>query len=564
MEGIKDFKKKLAVVFDNDLKTTVWSNYLDYFIISCIILSTISIFVSTLNIPPTVESTLQVIDIFTVIVFTIEVSLRIWVADIIDPRFKGIWGRIRYCFTFFGFIDVVSTYSFYIAMFLPLPYSILKALRVLRLLRVFRYMRSFRLLQEAITSKSKEMLISLQFLVIVTLMLSFILFFYENSAQPNIYSDGLTSIVWAFVQYIGDPGGFAEAGPITFAGKIIACIISILSIALFAVPAGLIGAGFSEAIEKDIKKEEIKENTNDMKKAFERKLDRPTGFQVVPPYLSIIDIQTRLGMKVDDIMDVVENSNEFRLINLAQTHPIDEHPTDKLAVEHFMVNRPYGCCIDRGSKITIISPSNISDPCIGNFSYYLALIGGFNYISREIGELCPYKSYYAFTDRDTHEENLAAYMNELENLTSREGSWTLTSLVASGILEPEYPTQFHFSAGGKKGDESFEGDNLLVQDMATYRAFYEDLSAELKTKFNLDSDHQKYHGATSSNIFARRYSAGKECKNNILLRTAWSACLWDSNRISIAKTIADAINKHLNSGNEIAYDAELKVKRLGY
>jgi voltage-gated potassium channel len=155
-------------------------------------------------------------------------------------------------------------------------------------------------------------------------------------------------------------------------------------------------------------------------------------------------------------------------------------------------------------------------------------------------------------------------MADLENFVSRENSWTLTSLVASGASEPAYPTMFHFSAGGKKGDESFEGENLLINDTAAYRAFYEELSAELKLKFDMDSDHQKYHGATSSNIFARRYSAGKECKNNILLRTAWSACLWDSRRIAIAKTIADVMNKHFNSGNEIIYDANLKVKKIGY
>ena len=133
------------------------------------------------------------------------------------------------------------------------------------------------------------------------------------------------------------------------------------------------------------------------------------------------------------------------------------------AVEHFTVNRPYGCCIDRGSKITIISPSSLVDPCSGNFAYYLALIGGFNYISREIGELRPYRSYYSFDDRYTQEKNLALYMEDLENLTSRKGCWTLTSLVASGANEPSYPTVFHFSAGGAKGDESFDGDNVAME-----------------------------------------------------------------------------------------------------
>ena len=137
MSNIKDLKKKLARVFDNDLKTEQWGNILDYTIIGLIVLSTLGVFVSTFNVSPTCELVLHIIDIVTVIAFTIEVTLRIWVADEVDARYKGIWGRVKYCCTFYGLIDVLSTYSFYVALFFPLPYAVLKSLRVLRLLRVF-------------------------------------------------------------------------------------------------------------------------------------------------------------------------------------------------------------------------------------------------------------------------------------------------------------------------------------------------------------------------------------------------------------------------------------------
>ncbi len=546
------------------MRTKQWENIPDYIIIGLIVLSTLSVFISTFDVSPAFQQVLNVFDIVTVVIFTIEVSLRIWAADESDPEYKGFWGRVKYCFSFYGLIDILSTYTFYVAFFIPLPYAMLKVLRVARLLRVFRYLRSFRMLQQAFSSKSKEMLISLQFLVIITLILSFILFFYEHAAQPDVYDNGVTSVVWAFAQYIGDPGGFADTPPVTLVGRIIACIIGLLGIALFAVPAGLIGAGFSEAMEEELHKEVVNDNIKKLRKAFSRKLDRPTGFQVVPPFLSICDIQARMGLKVDDIMDAVEDSPNFRLVNLAATQTVDEHPQDKLAVEHFIINRPYGCCIDRGSKVTVIAPASLVDPCTGNFAYYIALIGGFNYISREVGELRPYRSYYVFEDRYEQEENLPLYMEDLERLTSREGSWTITSLVASGANEPSYPTQFHFSAGGKKGDESFEGENLIVENMAAYRAFYDDVTAELEQKYGLTSDHQRYHNVSSHNVFARKYSEGKGSKNNIVLRTAWSVCLWDSRYIAIAKTIADAINRHFENDIEKTYVADLKEKRSGF
>lgn len=564
MTKIEKFRKQLACVFDKDLRTKQWENYADYAIIGLILISTISVFVSTFNISPLCEQVLYVIDIVTVIAFTIEVSLRIWVADEINPKYLGFWGRVRYCFTFYGLIDILSTYTFYISIFLPLPYTVLKSLRVVRLIRVFRYMRSFRLLQTAISSKAKEMLISLQFLVIVTLMLSFVLFFYEHAAQPEVYDNGIKSVIWAFAQYIGDPGGFANTPPVTLVGRLIACVIGLLGIALFAVPAGLIGTGFSEAMNNELHSEVTAKNISRLKAAFERKLDRPTGYQIVPQHLSICDIQARMGLKTEDIFDAVENSDCFRLINLAVTQPIDEHPQDKLAVEHFYTNRPYGCCIDRDSKVTIVSPSSLADPCIGNFSYYLAQIGGFNYISREIGELRPYRSYYSFADRYNHEENLPLFMEDLERLTSRKDSWTLTPLVASGANEPTYPTIFHFSAGGAKGDERFEGENLIVKDMVAYKAFYDDVTAELEEKFAMTSDHQRYHNLSTPNLFARKFEQGKGCENNIILRIAWSACLWDSRRIAITKTLADALNRHFEGEVVKEYASELKIKKSGY
>ena len=563
MERIKQFKHQLGRVFDTNLDTKQWGNYVDYTIVGLIVLSTLSVFISTFDISEGCERVLHVIDIVTVIIFTIEVSLRIWTADVLSPKYKGFWGRVRYCLTFYGMIDILSTYTFYLAFVFPLPYQVLKSLRVVRVLRIFRYMRSFRLLQQAITSKSKEILISLQVLLVVTLMLSFVLFFYEHEAQPETFDNGMTSVLWAFAQYIGDPGQFAETPPVTPVGQVVAFAVGILGIALFAIPAGLVGAGFSETLEEEAHKETIRKNKEKLHRAFERKLDRPTGFQIVPQHLSICDLQARIGLKVGDILDVVDEAYDFRLINLATTQTIDERPQDKLAVEHFIVNKPYGYYIDRGSKVTIISPSSLADAAIGNFSYYLAMIGGFNYISRELGEMRPYKSYYSFDNRQV-EPNLAQYMEDLEELTSRPGSWTLTPLVASGANEPSYPTIFHFSAGGAKGDESFTGDNLIVQDMEAYQAFYQDLTAELEQRFAMTSDHQRYHNLSSPRLFARHFSEERGSRNNIVLRIAWSACLWDSRRIAIAKTIADSLNRHFESDIDKEYSPELKIKRSGY
>ena len=88
------------------------------------------------------------------------------------------------------------------------------------------------------------------------------LFFVENKEQPEVYKNGWKAVVWAFNQYIKDPGGFGNLPPVSTIGKLIACAIGVLKIAIFAVPAGLIGSAFTEVMDEDSNTEELKKNGN--------------------------------------------------------------------------------------------------------------------------------------------------------------------------------------------------------------------------------------------------------------------------------------------------------------
>lgn len=555
-------KKELARVFDDNLRTRQWQNVVDYIIIGLIVISTIEVFLFTYeNIVEKYGHILKFIDWFTTIFFTIEVTLRIWTADLQDARFKGFKGRLRYCFTFYGLIDILSTYSFYLHFFMPMPYAALKILRVFRLLRIFRYMKSFRILGDAISSKKQELTVSLAFLSILTVILSFLLYFAEHAAQPELCENGWKTMVWAFAKYLGDPGKIADFPMVTFWGNLIAIIVGVLGIAIFAVPAGLISSGFIEVMDERRKTEEIKKNVEKMHLAFERKLDRPTGFQIVPAFVSIADVQSRLKMSENDIFDALANAEDFRLVNLAATQPADQHPEDRLVIEHYQLNRPYGICIDRGSTVTIVSPSSLVDPIMGYFSYYLAKIGGFNYVSREIGETRPYKSFYLI-DKANEPPFLKEYMEDLNRFATVDGSWIITFLAASGANEPEYPTQFHFTYGGEKGDETYNGENLTIHDIETFDLLYRDLSSRLEKEFGYISDCQRYHDSANPKLFVRHLEYPEKI-NALMLRIAWKVTCWDMRRIQIAKTLSDAFATYLLGGIN-PYSDELKKKGMGY
>lgn len=558
-------QERLARVFDDNLRTEQWENFADYVIMFMILLSTVEVFMSTFDWGPVMRTVLYVVDVVTLVFFTIEVALRIWTAPLLFPAESAWKSRLRYCTSFYGIIDLLSTVPFYAQWLIPMPVSALKSLRTFRIIRLFRitrYLRSFKLLTGAISSKRHELVISSQFLIIVTIILSLILFYAEHEAQPEVYNDGFVSVIWAFAQYIGDPGEFAANPPVTMVGKVIACIVGIMGIAIVAVPAGIIGAGFTEALEDDKKIETIRTDAANLRGMFQRKLDRPTGFQIIPPYRTADDVKALLNMKNDNLNDAVEHGPGFRLVNLASSITTDNYVADRIAVEHFPINRTYGCMIDRGSRVTIINPASYIDVGTGNFAFYLALMGGFNYISREMGQRAPSRSFYTFDSVDGI-PYLSDYVADLEQLLNRPGAWGVTLLVASGALEPLYPTQVHLTIGGPKGDTRMSGEDLFVHDEATYRRFHDDMIREMKEQFDLATDHQVYHSSNSPRVFLRKIHLNDDV-NNVIFRIEWNKILYDPRRIKLAYAMAQIIARDLAQTSMPDNLSLLKHKAIGF
>jgi hypothetical protein len=66
-------------------------------------------------------------------------------------------------------------------------------------------------------------------------------------------------------------------------------------------------------------------------------------------------------------------------------------------------------------------------------------------------------------------------------------------------------------------------------------------------------------------LFSRKFKEGRGCKNNIIVRFAWSVCLWDMRRIELARTIAEILTKHfIQEQSNISYDETLINKVVGF
>ena len=187
--------------------------------------------------------------------------------------------------------------------------------------------------------------------------------------------------MWIIVKYVDDPADVATA-PVTLMGQFVGTMVGILGIAIFAVPAGLVGSGLLDAM-ADVKREEtVHKNSALLHKRFRRisqssywfyNVDgQKNTFKFVPRYRSLAHIQVKTGMKDDEIIEAVNNCPDMRLMNLAITQRNEDMPQDRLVVVNFPLNNEYGCCIDRGSDVTIVAPVAVTEPGTGIFAFSLA------------------------------------------------------------------------------------------------------------------------------------------------------------------------------------------------
>ncbi len=554
MSKIERLKIALSRIFDDNLRTAQWYNFIDYIIISLILISTIEVFLSTY--PGIVERhgpLLHIIDYTTIGLFTVEIVLRIWSADAIDKRYRGFLGRLRYCLSFYGFIDLLSIVPFYLSLFVQFPYSMLKVLRIARLLRIFRYMKAFGILKRAISSKRNEMVVSIQFIIIVTLILSFILFFVEHEAQPYVYDNCWRSILWAFSQYIGDPVLLAENyPPITDTGYFIGCIIGVLGIAIFAVPAGLIGSGFTEVMEEDNKQKQQKENIKNVIRTFRFEKDHQhTRLYTVPRYKSISSIITQKFISEDSIIDAVKHSHCMHLYNLANAINSVDRPHDRIVIINYKKNTEYGYFINRGSQITIVNTAGQREPITGWLAYHIAKIGGFNYVSKEIEPIPDsHISFYNINSDEQH-PTLRKFLADIDSL-ARPGSWVIPIM---GAKNPRScPTQIHFSYKLKAHNQA----HGTISDLPLFEKLYNDISQTMSSEYGYNCDRNRYYTMSDENI-AHHLKA----ENIFVVSIENFVWMFDSRYLAVIKTFADKLNNNIEPEKAKEIPPEMLTRQSG-
>lgn len=182
-------------------------------------------------------------EVFTYLVFSVEYVIRLIAAA---RSKKGLW---NYVFSFFGLVDLMAVMPFYLPLILPVDSLALRTLRLMRLVNIFkigRHSKAIMTLMRVLNLVRMEVTLMLFTSIIVVVFAGIVMFYLENEAQPELFSNMSQSIWWAVATLTTI--GYGDIYPVTAMGKFIASVLAFVGIGLVAIPAGLISAAYVEEI----------------------------------------------------------------------------------------------------------------------------------------------------------------------------------------------------------------------------------------------------------------------------------------------------------------------------
>jgi voltage-gated potassium channel len=179
----------------------------------------------------------------TIALFSVEYLLRLWSATA-DARFaRPVSGRARWAATPLAIFDLLA----FLPALLPFVGVDLRAARVLRLARMAklgRYSTAVQTVSRVIRSKRDELVTMLMLLCLLLVVSATLLYFAERSAQPEAFNSIPAAMWWAIATLT--TVGYGDLYPITPIGRLFGGLVTVVGIAMLAIPTGILGAAFVE------------------------------------------------------------------------------------------------------------------------------------------------------------------------------------------------------------------------------------------------------------------------------------------------------------------------------
>ena len=243
--------------FHNDDYQSSFGRYLNLFLIVLILVNTAAVLLESVrNVYLSYQGFFNALELFSIVVFSIEYLLRFWSIAEKNP-FESAWkNRWQWVLSGGALIDLLAILPAYINFFVHIDLRFLRILRLFRLLKLTRYFVSLQILLRVVEREKGSFQAVIFILLIMIVMAAAGVYVVENRAQPEVFSSIPASMWWAVVTLT--TVGYGDVTPITSLGRFLGALITILGVGLAALPAGILANGLANELELRKQKLELK------------------------------------------------------------------------------------------------------------------------------------------------------------------------------------------------------------------------------------------------------------------------------------------------------------------
>jgi voltage-gated potassium channel len=190
------------------------------------------------------------IELVSLVVFTFEYGLRMWVAVEHAPYLHsdGWKARLKYATSPVGVIDLFAVLPFWLAFVLPAELKILLVFRIIRFLKLTRYSPGMRSLLDVLYAERRALFGCLVILIGATLVAATVMHIVERHVQPEKFGTIPDAMWWAIVT-LGTIG-YGDVVPVTPLGRVIAAATIFAGLIMVALPVGIVATAFANEIHR--------------------------------------------------------------------------------------------------------------------------------------------------------------------------------------------------------------------------------------------------------------------------------------------------------------------------
>ena len=243
-------RRRIYEIIEVDNESDKLSKLYDYFMIIVIAASLVPLMIKNQSLE------LFVLDKVCAVIFIIDYILRLITADYKLKDKKNAF--IRYPFTFMAIVDLLSILPSLIPLSREMEglralktFRLFRFMKVLRIIRFFRYSRSISRVSRVIRNSRESLIAVLSFAVLYIFVSALVVF----NVEPDTFKNFFEALYWATVSLT--TVGYGDIYPVSTVGRFITMLSSMFGVAIVALPAGVITAGYLKELDREAEDKDI-------------------------------------------------------------------------------------------------------------------------------------------------------------------------------------------------------------------------------------------------------------------------------------------------------------------